>query len=408
MLPPRFVDSEEKAQLVSKESKTWSTDEYYSQGTTMATNRLIDVVATRQKHSSLVMDMSRAILHLVEDDLVLVDLPKMWKGAGSHSWKRSCTVVENDTCFAWTPERTLRMASFFWQQSRSVSWAGAKQKRISFHSHCLWASGPFHDLEKLMGDVSTQVSVKHAMIFRAGKSATCEYLRRERIFTPEGCYVRANSQSVERAVRTLQPTTGMISSVVHGIWTKRLLLSTVVSLVLSCTWDMIEAMQPIPRELATFCLHGDGHVMKELGAHTGSAWAGDLNTGKRTSCAVLQVDGCQSSSEAKVHAAVMGLKELRHFLELLSWNGEPMRARWRMHSAACRSVLLRVGVRQIRHLEVNVFWAQGQPRSGRLVVEKCDGSTNVSDIGTMPLSATVFEWHRDALGLIKPCFSSRT
>ena len=47
--------------------------------------------------------------------------------------------------------------------------------------------------------------------------------------------------------------------------------------------------------------------------------------------------------------------------------------------------------------EVKVLWVQHQTLSGRVVVEKCEGSRNVSDTGTNPLSATALEQHRDAL-----------
>ena len=68
--------------------------------------------------------------------------------------------------------------------------------------------------------------------------------------------------------------------------------------------------------------------MKELVALANSDWAGDRHTRKSASCVALHVDGCvmleicrgqliraQSTAEAAVHAAVMGLKELQHGLE---------------------------------------------------------------------------------------------
>ena len=79
----------------------------------------------------------------------------------------------------------------------------------------------------------------------------------------------------------------------------------------------------------------------------------------------------------------------------------PKRARLRMDSAAGRSVLLRARVGRIRHLEVKVVWAQDQKRAGRVVIEKCDGAYNVSDIGTKPLCSKVSERHREALWLFE-------
>ena len=64
VLPTRSVDTVGKSRFVAKEPKTWSTDENYAQAMTMATNRLIDVVATRRKHLLLGIDSHRALLHL--------------------------------------------------------------------------------------------------------------------------------------------------------------------------------------------------------------------------------------------------------------------------------------------------------------------------------------------------------
>ena len=97
--------------------------------------------------------------------------------------------------------------------------------------------------------------------------------------------------------------------------------------------------------------------MKELVAFANSDRAGDRNTRKSASCVAMQVDGCEmlvihrgqlirarSTAEAEVHAAVMGLKRWPHVRRLLTWIGEPMRARQRLDSAAVRSVLMRAGL----------------------------------------------------------------
>ena len=66
------------------------------------------------------------------------------------------------------------------------------------------ASGPCDALEKLEGDMQCErASVQHAVIFRAEESETLEHKRRERIFTPEGCFVRSDSKYVERVVSLL-------------------------------------------------------------------------------------------------------------------------------------------------------------------------------------------------------------
>ena len=67
----------------------------------------------------------------------------------------------------------------------------------------LHVSGPHDVLRKLKGDVSARLSVKFAMIFRAGASSTFEHLRRERLAILERCYVRATIKDVKRAASSL-------------------------------------------------------------------------------------------------------------------------------------------------------------------------------------------------------------
>ena len=85
------------------------------------------------------------------------------------------------------------------------------------------------------------------------------------------------------------------------------------------------------RRLATFFVIWKGKVnVKDLAAHTDSDWACDQRSRKCTLCAVVSVDGsalatvcrgqsvlAQSSAEAEVYAAVMGLCEALHLRSCL-------------------------------------------------------------------------------------------
>ena len=79
VLATHFVDTEGTSRFVAKEFNTGATDEFYAKATTMTTNKLIDIIATKRCHARLVMDISRAFLHLEEKETVLVEPPKMWK-----------------------------------------------------------------------------------------------------------------------------------------------------------------------------------------------------------------------------------------------------------------------------------------------------------------------------------------
>ena len=67
----------------------------------------------------------------------------------------------------------------------------------------LYVSGHHDVLKKLKGDVSARLSVKYAMIFRAGASSTFEHLRVARLATLERCYVTAAIKYVKRAASFL-------------------------------------------------------------------------------------------------------------------------------------------------------------------------------------------------------------
>ncbi len=146
---------------------------------------------------------------------------------------------------------------------------------------------------------------------------------------------------------------------------------------------------------------------------TDSDWAGETQHRKSSSCAVLQSGACtltcisrgqgirsQSSTEAEVYGAVMGVMEACHLQQLLAWLGEPLRLRLSLDSSAARSAVLRRGVGRIRHLEVKVLWIQDHTNSGRLVVDKIKGTENPADIGTKPLPGPTFVKLRAMLGLM--------
>ena len=68
-------------------------------------------------------------------------------------------------------------------------------------------------------------------------------------------------------------------------------------------------------------------------------------------------------------------------------------------SAAARSILCRLGVGKVRHLEVKLLWVQRLVNEGAVLVSKVLGDENVADIGTKPLGPAVFNKHRLQLGI---------
>ena len=173
MLPIRSVDTAGKSRFAAKESKTSSTDEYYAKAETIATNRLIDVVATRRMHSQLRMDIHRAFLHLQQDELVLVDPPRIWKDAKATAGRDSAKLWRTKrVLYGGTKAPEERLELFGKVLEELVGLVRSKsapdffrtsngQVVTELHMCDMHASGPCDALEKLEGDSSERASVKH-------------------------------------------------------------------------------------------------------------------------------------------------------------------------------------------------------------------------------------------------------
>ena len=65
----RFVHTDDKSRFVSREFRGGEiTDDHFAPATTQPTQRLIDFLAAKRHHAKLNADISRAFLHIVEDD----------------------------------------------------------------------------------------------------------------------------------------------------------------------------------------------------------------------------------------------------------------------------------------------------------------------------------------------------
>ena len=87
-----------------------------------------------------------------------------------------------------------------------------------------------------------------------------------------------------------------------------------------------------------------------------------------------------------------------HIQQILAWLGDPRRLELFSDSSAARSILSRMGVGKVRNLQVKLLWVQRLVNTGQVLVSKVLGTENVADIGTKPLSASVFNKHRESLG----------
>ena len=113
--------------------------------------------------------------------------------------------------------------------------------------------------------------------------------------------------------------------------------------------------------------HSGGAVMR--GKHCLSHW-----------CRV-QHRVALSSGEAELYSAVKGLSELLLFETMMSeiYPGLKVRLKHVVDASACRSMLLRRGLGDVKHLDVKALWAQEVVRDRQVCVIRVPRAENLSD-----------------------------
>ena len=304
-------------------------DEYYAQATTMATSRVIDVVASRRRHARMIMDVHRAFRRVV-----LTSWSHGWPASnlerrGSRSWTISCEAVAEKRVLYGRRKAPREWPDFSGQFSHSLQgpWG---QVVVEPDIDDLHASGLLNMLPEI---------TKNSRVLCG--SQTCDNLsswRNQHFGTPSA---RANPHSWRVLCESQQQVRWTVS-VSFGCgkqetcrdahccqrqeWCWKWCAQTgqrdfisLASLWERCsTWGKIEAMQPMQfvfwlvtpcrrrylsfetsdqylhhtRDLATFYPWEKGQVVRHLVVYTDGAWAGDRSTRKRSSCVVWQVGGC--------------------------------------------------------------------------------------------------------------------
>jgi hypothetical protein len=323
---------------------------------------------------------------------------------------------------------------------------------MSSHMDDIHGEGPRKRLEALVAFLQTKLQIKFShVIGDSEQHEKYEFLRRERVVCNGKCWVRPRQTHFKRMAELMGverckcpdtpvaagdrgdleiPDDPALDAEQHSTY------RTVVGILLHIVVDRGDlgyGIRLVSRKIGqptdgdwtrlkrlvkfAFGTREDWQLIeptKESGnimTHVDSDWAGDKITRKSCSCAVIRLDGvvlamfvrgqkieALSSAEAEFYAAVMGIAEALHIQQLLAWLGDPRRLEVFSDSSAARSILARMGVGKVRHLQVKLLWVQRLVNSGQVLVSKVLGSDNVADIGTKPLSASVFNKHREALG----------
>ena len=128
-------------------------------------------------------------------------------------------------------------------------------------------------------------------------------------------------------------------------------------------------------------------------------WAGDVRSRKSTSCdaaffgdhlleshAVSQQVIALSSAESEFYAIGSGTASGLFFKHLLAEQGLEVNLAVVTDSSAAKTMVQRVGVGRVRHIEVRFLWVQEEQRKGNVEVRKTLGAENVADLGTKPVT----------------------
>jgi len=142
-----------------------------------------------------------------------------------------------------------------------------------------------------------------------------------------------------------------------------------------------------------------------------SDWAGDKKTRKSTSGGIASIAGgalkswastqgsiALSSGEAEYYSLVKAAAEGLGIQALAKDLGYDLQVRIWVDSTAAKSIVSRIGLGRVRHLEVKYLWAQEAHKRNRFTVRKIAGDRNPGDVLTKPLSISEMEHKLEAVG----------
>ena len=77
----RFVDTPGKSRFVAREFNIFKTTDFFSTGSQTITNKLVDIISAKFRLTKLTIDVKRAFLNILEDELIFVFPPQIWLDA---------------------------------------------------------------------------------------------------------------------------------------------------------------------------------------------------------------------------------------------------------------------------------------------------------------------------------------
>jgi hypothetical protein len=155
-----------------------------------------------------------------------------------------------------------------------------------------------------------------------------------------------------------------------------------------------------PRLTWRFVKNDKSNGSDYLDVYSDSDWAGDKVTRRSTSGGMAVLDGgllkswsstqgtiAMSSGEAEYYALVKAAAEGLGIQSLAKDLGIDVTVRLWVDSSAANSIVSRIGLGKVRHMEVKYLWAQEAHKMNRFELRKSAGANNPADINTKPKSA---------------------
>ena len=411
----RFVAREIK----HRESKR---TDLYTPASTSNAERVIDLLAVKQKKSRMIIDAKNAYFHADEDEDVAVDPPEVWMkwwidngGSPTVTWrlkkqlygrrKASQKFQEYVSKVLQTHgfERCEMMPQFHKHVERGIV--------LELHQDDFHAVGDAADLCWMRDQVKKNLMIKASQpigpVF-GNETLVYSHLRCERILTKDGEVLKMPKKHVEKLQQLMgmegcapcptpitmdvfkEDTSEKLNEeMATKFRTANGILQYVGRYRPDCQYaikeigknshnpsqDGLKRLKRIIRYLSGTLDMGiffpvEGSITESVSS-SDSDWAKDQEHRKSTSCGMVHVGGClltsfsrtqtvqaQSSGEAEWYAIVSTFMEQLNLDRLLRWIGIETTMTLQSDSAAARGVAFRSGVGRIKHLEVKTLWFQ--------------------------------------------------
>ena len=227
-LTMRWVDTDEKSRVVVREFASTKRDDLFAAASTPTTHLVVDMLCCIFLWSRAIGDITRAFLHVFEDELVFARPPAEWLEREQEKAKQEG--------HSWTPMVWKLLRVFYGRRKAARAWVehlatllvgkcglersasapqffrlpGQERPALGLEVHMddLHIGGHFALLERLGEQLGEHLRVKAWVIFPFGRMCLYTHLRRERRLTATACYIKPNPSHIQRCAELLGVSEG--------------------------------------------------------------------------------------------------------------------------------------------------------------------------------------------------------